>query len=163
MATLCDAVGSSVELMVDCHSFFDVPLARSVAERLERYKLGWYEEPVAPERTGRHSGNPEVDPATDGWWRFCSAGGFAPLCRRHAVDVIMPDVKHCGGLLEMTRIAAMAKADEVSVAPPNPSGPVSTAATVQVYAGINNFRILELQWGEVSWRSDMVTPPEHLL
>ena len=73
MATLCDAVGSSVELMVDCHSFFDVPLARSVAERLERYKLGWYEEPVAPERTGRHSGNPEVDPATDGWRRFCSA------------------------------------------------------------------------------------------
>jgi len=63
----------------------------------------------------------------------------------------------------MTRIAAMAYADEVSVAPPNPSGPVSTAATVQVCAGINNFRILELQWEEVSWRSDMVTPPEHLL
>jgi galactonate dehydratase len=37
--------------------------------------------------------------------------GFAPLIRRRAVDTIMPDVKHCGGLLELTCIAAMA-ADE---------------------------------------------------
>jgi galactonate dehydratase len=69
-------------------------------------------------------------------------------------------VKHCGGLLEMTHIAAMANADEVSVAPHNPSGPVATAATVQICAGMKNFRILELQWGEVSWRSDLVIPPE---
>src|SRR5258706_10070142 len=86
--------------------------------------------------------------------------GFAPLCRRRAMDVIMPDVKHCGGLLEMTRIAAMANADEVAIAPHNPSGPVSTAATVQVCAGMKNFRILELQWGEVPWRSHLVIPPE---
>ena len=64
----------------------------------------------------------------------------------------MPDVKHCGGLLELTRIAAMAAADGVAVAPHNPSGPVSTAASVQVCAGMSNFRLLELQWGEVDWR-----------
>ena len=60
----------------------------------------------------------------------------------------MPDVKHCGGLLEMTRIAAMANADGVSVAPHNPSGPMSTAATVQICAGMKNFRILELRGGK---------------
>ena len=60
----------------------------------------------------------------------------------------------------MTRIAAMANADNVSVSPHNPSGPVSTAASVQICAGMKNFRILELQWGEASWRSDLVIPPE---
>jgi len=74
--------------------------------------------------------------------------------------VIMPDVKHCGGLLEMTRIAAMARGDGVSVAPHNPSGPVSTAASVQVCAGMANFRTLELQWGETAWRGELVLPEE---
>jgi galactonate dehydratase len=73
---------------------------------------------------------------------------FAPLCRGRAMNVILPDVKHCGGIVEMTRIAAMANADNVSVAPHNPTGPVSTAATVQICAGMKNFRILGLQWAK---------------
>ena len=68
----------------------------------------------------------------------------------------MPDVKHCGGLLELTRIAAMAAADGVTVAPHNPSGPVSTAASVQVCAGMKNVNYLELQYGEVGWRSEVL-------
>jgi galactonate dehydratase len=54
----------------------------------------------------------------------------------------------------------MAHADGVSVAPHNPSGPVATAASVQVCAGMVNFRILELQWGEIGWRSELIVPPE---
>jgi galactonate dehydratase len=73
----------------------------------------------------------------------------------------MPDVKHCGGLLELTRIAAAAAQDGVDVAPHNPSGPVSTAASAHVCAVLDNFRLLELQWGEVAWRGDVVVPPEH--
>src|SRR4030095_4269195 len=86
--------------------------------------------------------------------------GFAPLAQNHAVDVIMPDVKHCGGLLELSRIAAMAEAYGVKVAPHNPSGPVSTAASIQACATLGNFSLLELQWGEVPWRSDVVVPRE---
>jgi len=160
-AAIREAVGAAVEVMVDCHSFFDVPLARTVAERLEPYKLGWYEEPVAPERTEetvqiRRS----IRQQMAGGEILFGINGFAPLCRTKAVDVIMPDVKHCGGLLEMTRIAAMAAAEGVAVAPHNPSGPVSTAASVQICANIPNFRLLELQWGEVAWRGDLVTPAE---
>ena len=67
----------------------------------------------------------------------------------------MPDVKHCGGLLELTRIAARRpKPTASTVAPHNPSGPVSTAASVQVCAGMSNFRLLELQWGEADWRRE---------
>ena len=75
-------------------------------------------------------------------------------------NVVMPDVEHCGGLLELTRIAAVAKREGVSVAPHNPGGPVSTAASVQVCVVLENFRLLEFQWGESPWRQNVVSPPE---
>jgi len=156
-----EAIGPDVELMVDCHSFFDVPLARTVAERLEPYHLAWYEEPVAPERIEEMVAIRRSirQPMAAGELLF-GVKGFSALCRRQAVNVIMPDVKHCGGLLEMTRIAAAARVDGVAVAPHNPSGPVATAANVQICAGMANFRILELQWGEVAWRGELVIPEE---
>jgi galactonate dehydratase len=89
--------------------------------------------------------------------------GFAPLIARRAFDTIMPDVKHCGGLLEMTRIAATAAEAGVMVAPHNPSGPVSTAASVQVCAGMRNVNYLELQYGEADWRPDVLTPRERFV
>jgi galactonate dehydratase len=156
-----EAIGPDVELMIDCHSFFDVALAERVARRVEPQGLAWYEEPVAPERLEE---TVEIrrrikQPMAGGEILF-GVAGFAPLCRRRAVNVIMPDVKHCGGLLELTRIAAMAEADGVDVAPHNPSGPVSTAASIQVCAVLKNFRLLEFQWGEVDWRHDVVHPRE---
>ncbi len=162
IAAMRDAVGADIEMMVDCHSFFDVPLAQAVAKRLEPYNLSWYEEPVPPERTTEtlEIHRAIKQPMAGGEILF-GTRGFAPLTRNRAVDVIMPDVKHCGGLLEMTRIAAMAQTDGVSVAPHNPSGPISTAANAQICAGMSNFRLLELQWGEIDWRGDLIAPAEH--
>ncbi|MCM3880494.1 MAG: mandelate racemase/muconate lactonizing enzyme family protein [Vicinamibacterales bacterium] len=156
-----EAIGPGVELMVDCHSFFDVPLAERVAHRLEPQRLSWYEEPVAPERIEdtREIRRRIQQPMAAGEILY-GVAGFTPLSRNQTVQVIMPDVKHCGGLLELTRIAAVAESDGVTVAPHNPSGPVSTAASVQVCAVINNFRLLELQWGEVGWRQDVLSPSE---
>ena len=160
-AAMRDAVGPDVELMIDCHSFFDVPLAERVAKRLEPQRLAWYEEPVAPERVAETLDIKRriTQPMAGGEILF-GVAGFAPLCRTRAVDVIMPDVKHCGGLLELMRIAAVAEAEGVQVSPHNPSGPVSTAASVQVCAVLENFRLLELQWGEVDWRGDVLEPRE---
>ena len=162
IAAMREAIGPAVELMVDCHSFFDVALAVSVAKRLEPYRLAWYEEPVPPERTQetREIRRLIQQPMAGGEILY-GVAGFAPLSRNRTVDVIMPDVKHCGGLLELARIAAVAETDGVTVAPHNPSGPVSTAASVQVCAVLKNFRLLELQWGEVEWRPDVLNPPEH--
>jgi galactonate dehydratase len=161
VAAIREATGPEVEVLIDCHSFFDVAMARDVARRLEAQRLGWYEEPVAPTKTEETLAIRQSirQPMAGGEILF-GVSGFAPLCRTRAVHVIMPDVKHCGGLKEMTHIAAMAAADGVEVAPHNPSGPIATAASVQACAGMKNFRILELQWGEVAWRSDLVTPPE---
>jgi galactonate dehydratase len=160
-AAMRDAIGPDVELMIDCHSFFDVPLAERVAKRLEPLRLAWYEEPVAPERVEETLEiRRRISQPMAGGEILFGVAGFAPLCRTRAVHVIMPDVKHCGGLLELTRIAAMAEADGVQVSPHNPSGPVSTAASVQICAVLENFRLLELQWGEVDWRPDVLEPRE---
>ncbi len=161
IAAMRNAVGPDIGLMVDCHSFFDVPLAQSVAKRLEPYNLAWYEEPVAPERTEETVAiHKSIRQPMAGGEVLFGMQGFEPLSRNRAVDVIMPDVKHCGGLLELTRIAAMAHSYGLAVAPHNPSGPISTAASAQVCAGMPNFRLLELQWGETAWRQDLVVPPE---
>jgi len=161
VAAMREAVGPNVEVMVDCHSFFDVAMAERVARRLEPLNLAWYEEPVAPERIEetREIRRRIKQPMAAGEILY-GVAGFATLSRNRVVNVIMPDVKHCGGLLELTRIAAAAEQDGVLVAPHNPSGPVSTAANVQVCAVLRNFRLLEFQWGEVGWRSDVVTPVE---
>jgi galactonate dehydratase len=161
VAAMRDAVGPDVEVMCDCHSFFDVALAERIAKRLEPAKLSWYEEPVAPERIEetREIRRRIQQPMAAGEVLYGLAG-FAPLSRNRTVNVIMPDVKHCGGLLELTRIAAAAEQDGVDVAPHNPSGPISTAANVQVCAVLKNFRLLEFQWGETDWRHDLVTPAE---
>jgi galactonate dehydratase len=72
----------------------------------------------------------------------------------------MPDVKHAGGLRELADIAAAAKMHQVLVAPHNPSGPVATVATGHVVSTLENFAILEYAWGEVAWRSSLLTPRE---
>jgi galactonate dehydratase len=57
----------------------------------------------------------------------------------------------------------MAAEEGVMVAPHNPSGPVSTAASVQVCAGMKNVNYLELQYGEVDWRADALVPAERFI
>ena len=117
VAAMREAIGPDVELMVDCHSFFDVALAERVARRLEPQKLAWYEEPVAPERVEETLEiRRRIQQPMAGGEILFGLDGFAPLIRTKAVHVIMPDVKHCGGLLELTRIAAMAHAEDVEVA-----------------------------------------------
>jgi len=155
------AVGPEVDILIDCHSFFDVDLAIEVAGRLEPQDLTWYEEPVAPTDVAATKAIERgIEQRMAGGEFLFGIEGFGPLCREQAVDVIMPDVKHCGGLHEARKIAAVAELDGVAVSPHNPSGPVATAASAQLCAGLANFEILEMQWGEAAWRGDLVEPPE---
>jgi galactonate dehydratase len=164
VAAMREAVGPEVAIMVDCHSFFSVDQAVEVAKRLEPQALAWYEEPVAPERVEDTLAIKQRirQPMAGGEVLFGLAG-FGPMIRRRAADTIMPDVKHCGGLLELTRIAAVADEAGIMVAPHNPSGPISTAASVQVCAGMKNVNFLELQYGEADWRPALLSPPERFV
>ena len=68
---------------------------------------------------------------------------FWICCRKIGADIIQPDICICGGLLEMRKIAAIAQAHYVTVAPHNPMGPLATAVNVHFSAATPNFKILE--------------------
>ena len=68
---------------------------------------------------------------------------FLDLIAAQAADIVQPDVCVCGGLLEMKKIATLAEAHYITVAPHNPMGPVATAVNVHFAAATHNFKILE--------------------
>lgn len=156
-----EAVGGQVELLVDCHCRFDDALAQRLFERVRPIDPYWLEEPLPRDRVEamahltRHGGI-----ATAGGEAFCGRAGFRDYLRRRAVHVIMPDVKHAGGLAELRRIAHVAEVEGIPVSPHNPAGPVATIASVHAAATIANFLVLEWAFGEVPWRGDLVRPAE---
>ncbi|MEI6948388.1 mandelate racemase/muconate lactonizing enzyme family protein [Paraflavisolibacter sp. H34] len=158
-------IGEGVELLVDVHSHLDQPLGMETARRVAPYRLFWLEEPVNPEKfvaVTRAIKEVGGQPLAGGESIF-GREGFAPLVQAGALDIVMPDVKHCGGILELTYIAALAGTAGLQVAPHNPSGPVATAASAAVCAGLSNFSILEYAFGEVPWSPELVLPFEQFV
>jgi L-alanine-DL-glutamate epimerase-like enolase superfamily enzyme len=78
-----------------------------------------------------------------------------------AVDMIMPDVVRCGGILETKKIAAMAESYYMQVSPHNPNSPVSTLASLQVMANLPNGLLLEYvdEGHDVPWRDELLSDP----
>lgn len=139
------AVGDDVELMCDAHGRFRPGVAIRLGRALQPYDLLFYEEPVPPDnilalKNVRAAGL-SMDLATGE--RAFTKWGFRELIENQLVDVIQPDVCHCGGIKELLKIAAMAETYNIVVAPHNPNGPVATAASVHAAACMPNFLILE--------------------
>jgi len=161
LAKTRQAIGDEVELLVDCHCRFDLALAFKVAEKVKPLNLYWFEEPVTRTQVDalceltRHSG--QTIAAGEA---FFGRAAFWDYVVRGAVHVIMPDVKHAGGITECRRIASLAEIKQIPVAPHSPAGPVSTMAGVQLAATIGNFLTLEYAFGEVDWRGELVRPAE---
>ncbi len=157
------AIGDDVELAVDCHSRMEVSEAVIVGQELADVDLFWYEEPVSyTDPEGLAAVAARVPQPIASAESIYGIEGFRPFTAERCVDVIMPDVKHCGGILELNEIAAAARMKQVLVAPHNPAGPLSTAATAQAASTWPNFYILEYAWGEVDWRPELLTPPERI-
>ncbi len=158
-----EAIGDEVELAVDCHSRMDMSEALIVADALAECRLFWYEEPVHQRHVDDLARITQaVSMPTASAESVFGVEGFAPFLTQRVVDVLMPDVKHDGGLMETAHIAAAARMNGLLVAPHNPAGPLATAATAQVISTAANFSILEYAWGEVPWRADLLSPPERI-
>ena len=95
------AVGPEIALKVDCHSHFTEAEAVRIAQRLEPVGLDWYEEPVpAADAAATARIREAVQQRLAGGEMSFGVEGFAPLLDERAVDVVMPDTMHCGGLAE---------------------------------------------------------------
>jgi galactonate dehydratase len=84
---------------------------------------------------------------------------FRDLLKVRAADIIQPDVCCCGGLTELKKIAALAEAEYVTMAPHNPMGPVASAINAQFDATASTFLIQEYHIDTESPRKDLVTEP----
>ena len=162
--TVRRAIGPGRDLLVDAHSRFNLERGLELARRLEPQNLFWLEE-VTPARPPENLAaiNRAARMPTAGGEAIYGVKGFYPYIAAGAVDIVMPDVKYCGGMLELKKIAAMAEAAGLPVAPHGPASPVGNVAAAQVCAGLPNFQILEFSFGEVPWRAELVEPAEELV
>jgi galactonate dehydratase len=155
-----EAVGPNVLLLIETHALLGAATAVRMAHLLEPFGIGWYEEPAGPE-------NPAVIrdirsrigiPVSVGE-RLYTRHGIRPYLELQATDYLMPDVTRCGGPSEPKRMATMAEAYHVAIAPHNPNGPLSTLASAHVCASIPNFFRQEFMVSDVPWRDEVISRP----
>jgi len=127
------ALGYKMDIALDFHGRVHKAMARVLMKELDGYKLMFIEEPVLCENyeafaeLRRHTTTP-IATGERNYTRW----GFKELITGGAVDIIQPDLSHAGGILECRKIAAMAEAYDVAVAPHCPLGPIALAACVQL-------------------------------
>ena len=153
-----EAVGDGVDILVDCHARPSPRMGLRFAKALEPYQLYFLEEPCWPESIdGLAQIQRSVRTPIATGERLVGQAAFRELLERQACSVLQPDITHCGGLSEARRIAAMAEAYQIALAPHNPQGPVSTAASLEFGFATPSYVICETVDQDVPWRSDVVT------
>jgi galactonate dehydratase len=162
IAAVREAIGPSVDLMVDCHWRLNRASAETVLRAAAPFALYWLECPVpeTPEmlETLRHlrklANAQGVRLAGCEEMNLCS--GFAPFLEAQAYDVMMPDAKYVGGLREMLRVADALERNGVQFSPHNPSGPVCHAASLHICAVAAALDRLEIQYAETPLFEELV-------
>ena len=161
MGALRDAVGPEVEIMVDFHGrTASAAAALAYVEALKPGRPMFVEEPLPPGETAALKALAErtTVPLATGE-RLVDRVEFLDLLGARAVDIIQPDICHCGGLSEARKIAAMAEAFSVGVAPHNPLGPIAGVAALHFAVSTANHVIQEEMVGAVPWYFDVVRGP----
>lgn len=158
VAAMRDAVGDDIDIMVDCHARPSPAMGLKFANALDQYGLYFLEEPCWPESIeGLATINAAVTTPIANGERLTHLAAFRELFAAKACDVCQLDLTHCGGFTEARRIAALADAYRIALAPHNPQGPVSTAASLEFGFSQPSYIICESVHEDVPWRNDIVT------
>ena len=155
-----EAVGTRADILFGTHGQFTPSGAIRLATRLEPFDPLWFEEPVPPDdvpgmaRVRSHTSIPIAAGE-----RQANKVEFARLIAAEAIDIAQPDLGRCGGLLEGKKIASIADAHGVQIAPHCYSGPIVGAANLQLAACTPNFLVLEAikDWG--GFHADLLKVP----
>jgi galactonate dehydratase len=141
---LRDRMGPGVDIGIDFHGAVQPPTAQLLIKALEPYHPWFYEEVVQPlnvDVMAELAKKTHIPLATGE--RIFTKWGFREILEKKAAMILQPDVCYAGGITELRLIAGMAEAYYLPLAPHNPNGPVSLAASLQVAASIPNFLIQE--------------------
>jgi len=140
-----EAVGEDFKICIDLHGKTTPTMAVSFCTQAEQYHPYFVEEATQIEDIDElaHLRSKTTIPLATGE-RLFTKYEFEEICRRHLVDYLQPDVVHCGGILEMKKIATIAEAHRIELAPHNPQSEVSTLASLHVDFTTPNFAIQEI-------------------
>ncbi len=166
-----EAVGDKADLLFGTHGQFTAAGAIRMARRLEAYDPLWFEEPTPPdlpEEMAKVARATSIPIATGE--RLASKYEFAKVIESGAAAILQMNLGRVGGLLEAKKIAGMAEAHYVQLAPHLYCGPIVGAANIQLAACSPNFLILESigTWGgfhgellktPIRWEDGYVIPP----
>lgn len=148
IASVRDAVGFEIGIGIDFHGRVHKGMAKGFMKELEFIKPMFIEEPVLSEnreqflQLAQYSSTPIATGE-----RMYSRWDFKSIFEQGAVDIIQPDVSHAGGITEVKKIASMAEAYDVALAPHCPLGPISFAAALQIDFNCINAFIQETSMG----------------
>ena len=158
IAAVRQAIGDDAGIMIEVHGRLSVPCAIEMGQRLAKYNPTWYEEPVTPNSIEllKEVKNAIPVKVAAGERLYC-VEDFYRLTNMRAADVVQMDVAHCGGLSVAKKIAAMAAAQDMVVAPHCSVGPVSLCAALHFDWSTPNAIIQEnFSEYDAPWRSELV-------
>lgn len=148
VASIRDAVGDRVEIALDFHGRVHRAMVKVLMRELESFHPVWIEEPLGPgfESELVHLISPDCSIPIATGERLVHRTQFKEIFRHGAVDIVQPDVS-LTGIFELAKIAHMAEAYDVAVAPHCPNGPISLAASLQVGFATANVVVQEQSVG----------------
>lgn len=158
VAAVREAVGEHIQLFIEFHGRLSAGAAIAMMRELQPFRPAWCEEPVPPENIEllaevRRSASCPIAAGE----RLYTLADFHRLFSQRAVDVVQMDIAHCGGLLMSKKIAALASAYDIRVAPHCSIGPVALAAALHFDVSTPNFYVQEtFSDFDVPWRSALV-------
>ena len=158
------ALGEKIVILIDCHARFEEHSAYLVAEELTKLNIGWFEEPLDPNDEPEKLSKvlERVSISLAGGESVYGEYSFTSLLENGCLDIIMPDIKYCGGVSEAARSARKAVEIGARYSLHSPSGPISLAASAHVMAAVGGALPLEHAIDEVDWRSELVYPFERI-
>ena len=153
------AVGNEMDIMVEFHSLWNLPTARRIAHALEEFAPYWYEDPLKADNLdalatfARTTHIPVTISET-----LATRWSFREVFERGAAGIAMLDISWCGGISEAKKIATMAEAYQLPVAPHDCTGPVVLAASTHLSINAPNALIQETVRAYYSgWYRELVT------
>jgi L-alanine-DL-glutamate epimerase-like enolase superfamily enzyme len=157
------AVGDKMDIHVEFHSLWNLPAAIQIAKALEQFDPFWYEDPIKMDNLDALA---DYARRTNVWVTasetLATRWGFRDLFEKRAASVAMLDVGWAGGLTESKKIASMAEAYGLPVAPHDCTGPILLTASVHLSLNCPNALVQEVVRAFYhDWYQDLVTqlPP----
>jgi len=154
-----EAVGGRMDVMVEFHSLWDLPTAQRIARALEEFEPYWFEDPLKADdldalaEFARSTPVPVTASET-----LSGRSAFRELMEKGAAEIVMLDVSWCGGIGEAKKIATMAEARHLPVAPHDCTGPVVFTASTHLSVNLPNALVQEsVRAYYTGWYKELVT------